>query len=474
MKTDIFFVPDTISEKELVRKTNTFIQAHYSEPLTAKQMDLLNILFSLSNINKANEIEPVNIKMVDLINFWGLENSNSAVERIKEIIIGLMQKTFELFNQDTKDFKVYNIVGTSSYDNKTGICTFEFNHKLKPFLFDLRQYTWLIHRHTIKLNSFNTKRIYELVMQYQNLGKKDGTWQRKIKIDELKKFLGISKKEYALYGHFKSRILNPAIEDIEKNTNIIIYLEESKLCRKVDEITFYVEIKEDYKATFLSSHNEKEVTETEVIEHKPVKTTLLEQKEEKITVTEKKEIQITLEELGIKPKIAEELANNFNEKYISFAISKCKNAKNVEDLAPYLVTFIKNKFDFDKFNEVTEKEKKRTQKFADEEKAKQTKKDIEKQIKDIEEKYQTYFEQTVIKYEQLMGKERLKEAVFKSEVLFNNSFIERFEKNGILDRFIRTAIIKFLKMRLTDFLNPEEFYQETAPEYFELKNKISY
>jgi plasmid replication initiation protein len=59
-------------------------------------------------------------------------------------------------------------------------------------------------------------------------------------IEELKTWLMLEER-YGLYGHFKANILLPAIEDINKNTDITVEVEkEFKEGRRVVKIKFVV------------------------------------------------------------------------------------------------------------------------------------------------------------------------------------------------------------------------------------------
>jgi plasmid replication initiation protein len=77
-----------------------------------------------------------------------------------------------------------------------------FHSDLKPFLLELKQ-RYLVYdiRNILSLTSIYSVRLFELLKQYQKIGK------RRFELDELKSLLSIEPNEYALYGHFKERVI---------------------------------------------------------------------------------------------------------------------------------------------------------------------------------------------------------------------------------------------------------------------------
>jgi plasmid replication initiation protein len=90
----------------------------------------------------------------------------------------------------------------------------------------------------MRLRSVYSIRIYELLKQYQRIGKIT------ITIDGLRSMLGIEPKEYHLYGDFKRFVILVAHKEINEKTDISFEFREKKLGRKVNEIEFIINRKE--------------------------------------------------------------------------------------------------------------------------------------------------------------------------------------------------------------------------------------
>lgn len=85
----------------------------------------------------------------------------------------------------------------------------------------------------MQLQSSYSVRIYELLKQYEKIGK------RTFSIDDLKETLAVMDK-YPLYANFKQRIIMKAQEDLEAFTDIRFTFEEIKKGRSIHSIVFNI------------------------------------------------------------------------------------------------------------------------------------------------------------------------------------------------------------------------------------------
>lgn len=116
-----------------------------------------------------------------------------------------------------------------------GIVKFRFDQDAQPYLADLKEkYTKYYFENIQRISSTYAIRLYELLKQYQKIGK------REFLIDDLKFFLDISKDKYKLYADFKRRILLISESEINEKTDIKINFEEIKTGRKITKIVFYI------------------------------------------------------------------------------------------------------------------------------------------------------------------------------------------------------------------------------------------
>ena len=89
-------------------------------------------------------------------------------------------------------------------------------------------------QNVIRFKSTYSIRLYELLKQYEKIG------ERTFDLIEFKKTLGIRPGSYKLYGHLKSKILNPTQKELKQNADIRFDFKEKKQGRKVVGIIFRI------------------------------------------------------------------------------------------------------------------------------------------------------------------------------------------------------------------------------------------
>ena len=118
-----------------------------------------------------------------------------------------------------------------------GYVSFEVNPRLKNYILNqTKNFTSYFLENIANLKSAYSFRIYELLKQYQS---KDGGWF-KTEVKTLRERLGISEKQYKLYGHFKDKVLNVAQKELKAKTDLCFDFEEIKRVRKVEIIVFHI------------------------------------------------------------------------------------------------------------------------------------------------------------------------------------------------------------------------------------------
>mgnify|MGYP003534564633 CR=1 FL=1 len=98
-----------------------------------------------------------------------------------------------------------------------------------------------------------SKRIYQLLKQYENIG------ERTINIDDLKKFLEIeNNKSYNRFYNFEKRVLETTKNDINSLTTLNINFEKEKQGKEVVAVTFKMKKSkvEEEKTTQKETRNE--------------------------------------------------------------------------------------------------------------------------------------------------------------------------------------------------------------------------
>ena len=151
---------------------------------------------------------------------------------LKKAATELKAATVFLENRAIKWFEFFE------YDSSSGIIKVKFNEDLKPYLIQVpRKFTLVKLYSILNLNGYYSKRLYLLLAQYLKMTK----WTYNLK--ELQELLSVSDSMKKSYSNFKLRVLEPAIEDINKKSNIIVSYEEMKISRTVISIMFRIKSK---------------------------------------------------------------------------------------------------------------------------------------------------------------------------------------------------------------------------------------
>jgi len=209
--------------------SNKLIEAHFT--LTLGEQRLLYMY--ISKLSEENlDFPELRISVQDFTEMMGLMDPN--YHAVKERCKKLLERIVEI--ETEKEWIGFQWFSVCRYEKGEGRLRLRIHDELRPYLLRLKkEYTRLITKQVMQFGSVYSIRIYMLCKQYQSIGK------RLMKIEELKKKLGIDQGKYKQYGHFKKRVLQHAQEEINQKSDIEIGFEEIKKGRKVIEIMFQVE-----------------------------------------------------------------------------------------------------------------------------------------------------------------------------------------------------------------------------------------
>lgn len=109
-----------------------------------------------------------------------------------------------------------------------------FDFKSRYFKYEL----W----NALRLKSANQVRMYEILKQYEHIGR------RELTIGELRELLGIGKNEYERWERFRTRVLDSCQQALAETTDIRFTYERGKVGKggKWLTIVFYIEKNKDY------------------------------------------------------------------------------------------------------------------------------------------------------------------------------------------------------------------------------------
>lgn len=234
-----------------VSKSNELVQrARYS--LSLRESRALD--YAVSKIQKADK--PDRIYKVDSNEAYKVITNTEHLggkdpRQAYQIFYGLQYRPVQIYLKagHRVAFNWFDHVGI---DENTGEIEFQFHRFLEPYLFgQTENFTayWL--QNTAKMRSVYGPRLYQVLKSYAK-GKKI---EKTFTLDELKDAIGASfeavknrsgvyeikpTKSYEMYGKLKQAVIDPAVEDVNTFSDMVVSYEAIKTGRKVTAIKFIV------------------------------------------------------------------------------------------------------------------------------------------------------------------------------------------------------------------------------------------
>ena len=235
---------------KLIRKSNELVEARYKFDIWETRV-FTKMLTMVQRNDK--DFQEYRIYLKDIVRDFGIENNNDAYDRLRAGGYKLMSKIIKVIRETDEGLMelatpmvvgVQNLLDTKSEGAK--FIDVSFHPEMRPFLLSLKsKFTTYDVRNILKLPSSYSIRIYELLKQYEKIGR------RKFELQELKEIIGVIeevnyngkktyKDNYPLFGNFKQRVLLKAERDLKKSTDIYFTFDPRKTGRKVTHIIFEI------------------------------------------------------------------------------------------------------------------------------------------------------------------------------------------------------------------------------------------
>jgi plasmid replication initiation protein len=218
-------------------KNHTMIQkARYNLNL----MELRIVHYAISKIKPTNEtFDLLELDLYELYDLCGL--THESYTAVKLMIQKLADKSWWIIVEDGgKEYdSLVRWFNTLRIDKTTNKVLFKFHDDMQCYLLSLferyqeygENYAKLMLKWTLPMKSKYAVRLYELLKSYQ-VNNKEWWFQ----IDKLKHLLNAD--NYKAYKDFRVRVLDPAVSEINKYTDISVEYKTNKIGKKVDKIVF--------------------------------------------------------------------------------------------------------------------------------------------------------------------------------------------------------------------------------------------
>lgn len=227
-------------QNELVVKSNQVIEASYRLSVVEQRV----VLSAIAKIPKMCEVSDDEIYTVSVQDLQALGvHEKTAYRDLKEAVNRLYERSISL-DIDDKLIKMRWVQRIEFTDNQS-IIALRFSKDILPFISNVKaNFTQYMLSEVSRMQGAYSIRIYELLTQYKSVG------ERSIAIDDLRVMLDLGSR-YKTTGNLIAWVIDPSIEEINEQTDLVIKAEPLKTGRKFTHIKF--SIKEKSKPKNLDS-----------------------------------------------------------------------------------------------------------------------------------------------------------------------------------------------------------------------------
>ena len=222
-------------KKNLVVKTNRLNQAFQVLTLAELHIVQLAIVDARETGTGLNTDTPLRIDARRYAEVFNTTRQN-AYQRMKEAEDTLFNRRFSFYDDDGKLVKSRWIQQVRYLDDEGAIelvFTLAVVQGISRIDGVKEFFTQYLLSQTAQLNSVYSARLYELLIQWRSTGKVPI-----IDLGDFREQLGIGINEYQRMHHFKARVLEPAIKEINEKTDIKAEYEQHKKGRVISGFSF--------------------------------------------------------------------------------------------------------------------------------------------------------------------------------------------------------------------------------------------
>jgi plasmid replication initiation protein len=221
---------------DLVVKSNRLIEASYRLGLVEQRIVLLSIVLARETGCGLNAVDFVSITAKNYAEHFNDVDLSNAYRDLKEASRTLFDREFILYDirPETGKDRVNRCrwVSTASYIDGDGVIQLQFSAAIVPYITRLEaEFTKYNLEKIAHMSSAYAIRLYELLIQWGSIG------QREIELEWLKKALMVD-KEYDRLGNFKKRVLEVALSQINKFSDLTVSYTQRKTGRVVTHLIF--------------------------------------------------------------------------------------------------------------------------------------------------------------------------------------------------------------------------------------------
>lgn len=223
-------------KKDLVVKDNALINASYSLDLVEQRLILLAIVEARRTGKGVNANDALSVHATSYMQSFNVERQPAYIS-LKKACDDLFLRQFS-YQTVNENGNIQNHrarwVSEIIYVESEATIKLIFSPAVVPLVTELEKHFTSYELEQVSgLSSAYAVRLYEILIAWRSTGKVP-----LIKLDEFRNRLGVGVNEYNAMHNFKSRVLEPAIKQVNEHTDIIASYEQHKAGRKITGLSF--------------------------------------------------------------------------------------------------------------------------------------------------------------------------------------------------------------------------------------------
>lgn len=231
------------NKEQLIVKDNRLINAAYILSLAEQRLVLLALIETRKKGKRVHANEPLTIHADHYAAQFGVTRQ-AAYWALKEVASGLFERHF-LYESKDKEGNVIKHrsrwVSEIQYLDNTAAVRLVFTPSVLDLVTNLDDHFTSYDLNQISsLSSTYAMRLYELLVLWRSVRKTP-----EFKLEDLRNKLGVECGEYKRMTDFKRRVLDVAIEQINKYTDILVKYEQHKTGRIITGLSFIIGTKKN-------------------------------------------------------------------------------------------------------------------------------------------------------------------------------------------------------------------------------------
>ncbi|MCF9034699.1 replication initiation protein RepM [Acinetobacter nectaris] len=229
-------------KNELVVKDNILINASYNLELTEQRLILLSIVRARETGQGITADSKLQIYAGDYMYHYKVDR-HAAYKALKEAALNLFERQFSFKEEHENTGKMGTVksrwVSRIKYIDELAILEVTFSPDVVPLITRLeKHFTSYKLKQVSQLTSKYAIRLYEILIAWREIGKTPV-----INLADFRAQLGLEVTEYTAMNNFKKRVLEPALDQINKLTDITVEYDQFKDGRVISGIQFKLKLK---------------------------------------------------------------------------------------------------------------------------------------------------------------------------------------------------------------------------------------